>query len=755
MQRIKCSIKITKKCTALLLILLFLLAKTQAQEKSNLYDSRIPFAQRVATLVSQMTLEEKISQMQYLSPAITRLGVPAYTWWNEALHGIGFDGEATSFPQAIGMAATWEPALIHTEADIISTEGRAKYYNSLINKVTNHFGGLPGLSFWSPNINIFRDPRWGRGQETYGEDPYLTSCTAVAFITGIQGNDKRYFKAIATPKHYAVHSGPEVLRHKFDAETSNRDLFETYLPAFKAAIQDGHAWSIMGAYNAFRGIPLCADSFLLTDILRKKWGFNGYVVSDCGAISNIYDGHKYIEDKALACAAAVKAGCDLTCGDEYVPNLKIAVEKGHITEKEIDIAVTRLFMARMKLGLFDADSLVPYSSIGPNDFDKENARKLARIIADKSIVLLKNNQLLPLSKSKLQKVAVIGPYINREDVLLGNYHGLPSQTVTFLQGIINAIGKEKIVSAEGISPYDNYTENKNNPYNLIQHKDVSDAAKQKLHDEAISVAKQADVIIAYMGISSNLESEESGMVTDGFDRGDRTNIDLPKEQTLLLKELKATGKPIVLVLTSGSALAINWEKQNIPAIVQAWYPGQEGGDAVADVLFGKYNPAGRLPITYYKSLADLPDFENYSMANRTYRYFKGEALFPFGYGLSYTSFKYSNLQLSKSQIRKTDSILVQVTVKNTGSYDGDEVVQLYTKKLHSAEMQPNKSLRGFQRIFIKKGASKIVKIKLKADDLKFFDEAKNDFIVEPGDYQIQIGASSADIRLTKELSIIK
>lgn len=732
----------TKNLAIFLFLTLFAFAKTQGQNKSGLYDTHISFAQRVAHLVSQMTLKEKISQMQYLSPAIPRLQVPAYTWWNEGLHGVAYNGTATCFPQAIGMAATWNPELIHREADMISTEGRAKYYNGQINKKYNHFGGLPGLSFWSPNINIFRDPRWGRGQETYGEDPYLTSRIAVAFITGIQGNDKKYLKAIATPKHYVVHSGPEVLRHSFNAVTSKRDLFETYLPAFEAAIKQGHAWSVMGAYNAYEGVPVCASNFLLKDILRDRWGFQGYVVSDCGAIGDIYNGHKYTDDKALACALAVKAGCDLTCGDEY-SNLNDAVKKGYITEREIDVSVTRLFLARMKLGLFDDSASVPFSSIRPNDFDKESTRVFARKVAQQSIVLLKNNQLLPLSKLKYKKLAVIGPYINRTDILLGNYHGIPSKSVTFLQGIINAIGKEGVVSSQGVIAWDNRPDERTHPYDIAHHSDVSNAVKQRLHDEAIAVAKQADVIIAYLGISSSLEGEEMPTVlTKGFDEGDRTNMDLPADQTSLLKDLAATGKPIVLVLTSGSALAVNWAQNNIPAIVQAWYPGEEGGNAVADVLFGKYNPAGRLPITYYKSLSDLPSFDNYSMADRTYRYFKGAVLFPFGYGLSYTSFKYSNLKLSKHALRKTDAIRIEFTVKNTGSYDGDEVVQLYVKDLHSAEVQPNKSLKGFQRLFIKKGESKVVAIKLRAADLKYFDEQKNDFIVEPGAYQVQIGSSA-------------
>jgi beta-glucosidase len=652
------------------------------------------------------------------------------------------------------MAATWDPELINKEADIISTEARAKYYDGQINNKYNHFGGLPGLTFWSPNINIFRDPRWGRGQETYGEDPYLTSRIAISFIKGIQGSDPKYFKAIATPKHYAVHSGPEPIRHSFNAVTGNRDLHETYLPAFEASFREGGAWSVMGAYNAYNGDPCCASNLLLKDILRGEWSFKGYVVSDCSAITDIYNGHKITQDKALACAMAVKAGCDLTCGAEYV-NLKPAVEKGYITEKEIDLSVSRLFLARMKLGMFDSASVVPYSSIQPTDYDKEDARSFTRVVAQKSIVLLKNDQLLPLSKKKLSMVAVIGPYINREDILLGNYHSVPSRSVNFLQGIINAVGREKVLSAEGVVPWDNRPDKRGHPYDIAYHSDTSLAYKKQLHDKAIAIAKQADVIIAYMGISSSLEGEEMPTVsTEGFEKGDRTTLDMPLEQQVLLKDLKATGKPIVLVLSSGSALAINWEKENIPSIVQAWYPGEEGGNAIADVLFGDYNPAGRLPITYYKSLADLPAFTNYNMENRTYRYFKNEPLFAFGYGLSYTKFQYSNLILSKAKIGQTDSIIVNLTVKNTGNYDGDEVVQLYVRNTTSTQPQPIKSLKGFKRVFIKKGESKMISIPLKASDVKYFNETKDDFIVEPGGYEIQVGASSKDIRLKSKLEIV-
>ena len=717
-----------------------------SQHASEWHNASLPFEQRVKSLVSQMTLEEKISQMKYLSEKIERLKIPAYNWWNEALHGVAYNGTATCFPQAIGMAATWDSDLLFQAASLISTEGRAKFYDGQINQKPNHFNGLPGLTFWSPNINIFRDPRWGRGQETYGEDPFLTSRLAVAFIKGIQGDDKKYLKAVATPKHYAIHSGPEAIRHSFNAVTSRRDLYETYLPAFEASVKEGKAGSVMSAYNAYLGESCTASYFLLKETLRNEWGFKGYVVSDCGAVGDIYNNHKITANQALGCSMALKAGCDLDCGDEY-KFLKDAYAKGYITDKDINTSVSRLMMARMKLGLFDEASAVPYSSIKPADYDKEEGRKMARTMAQKSMVLLKN-ELLPLSKSKYKKIAVIGPYINREDIMWGNYHAVPSSTVTFLQGIINIAGKERVMAAEGVIPWDNRPDKRGHPYDIAYHSDVSDAYKNKAHDEALAIAKQSDIIIAFMGISSSLEGEEMPSVkTEGFDRGDRTSIDLPKEQEKLLKDLKATGKPIVLVLTSGSALAVNWEKENIPSILQAWFPGEEGGNAVADVLFGDYNPAGRLPVTYYKSLADIPPFENYFMENRTYRYFKGVPLFPFGHGLSYTKFDYAELKISKPAIGKEDSLMAELNVKNSGLRDGDEVVQLYVKNLSSKNPQPNKSLKGFKRISLKKGESKTVAFWIRARDVKYFDEQQDEYAIEACKYEIQAGASSEDIRL--------
>jgi beta-glucosidase len=848
-------------------------------------NTELPFDLRADDLVSRMTLDEKIGQMQSEAFGIPRLGIPYYNWSGECLHGIANDGGfATVFPQAIGLAATWDVDLIHSVADVISTEARAWYYRCLATHDT--LGVHKGLTFWAPNINLLRDSRWGRGQETYGEDPYLTSRIGVAFVKGLQGNDPKYFKTISTPKHYAVHSGPEPLRHQFNVATSRRDLYETYLPAFEACVKEGGAFSIMGAYSSYLGVPCCASSLLLDDILRKEWGFRGYVVSDCGAIGDISMGHGYAKDAAEASARAVQAGCDLTCGTEYA-DLKEAVQKGYISVAEIDKAVRRLMLARMKLGMFDPPEMVPFARIPSTLLEAPEHRALARATACRSIVLLKNQKsILPLNKEKLKSIAVIGPYIMRDDILYGNYFGVSSAPVTFLQGIRNKLGAGvNIEFTKGILPPDqagalstvptHYVtppggighgllgEYFNNPdlegrpvfaktdSSMVQYWDkgspgpgvpadffsvrwtgtitppesgtyilgiVTDDRGRMYFDnslvidnwkpcqknvmktfrarmergreypirieyadsieyagirfqwkrdeadleslnagdmfaKAIDITKKSDVAIVYAGISANLEGEEMSVSVEGFKGGDKTSLELPHEQVELLKALQATGKPIVLVLTSGSALALNWEKENIPAILHAWYPGEEGGNAIADVLFGDYNPAGRLPATFYTSVGDLPPFENYSMMGRTYRYFGGKALFPFGYGLSYSTFKYSTLKLSGAALRDNDTVQVTVEVENAGRSDGDEVVQLYVKSLTSKEPQPIRSLNGFRRIHIRKGKSSTVHIPLRAQQLKYFDEKSDGFVLEPGTYEIQVGASSEDIRSTAVLEV--
>ncbi|KPK85928.1 MAG: glucan 1,4-alpha-glucosidase [Bacteroides sp. SM23_62_1] len=833
---------------------------------------------RVNDLVSRMTLEEKISQMQNSSAAIPRLGIPEYDWWNECLHGVARNGVATVFPQAIGMAATWNPDLIGEEAIIISTEARAKYHEAVRNNERRRY---QGLTFWSPNINIFRDPRWGRGQETYGEDPFLTSRIGVAFVKGLQGDDPYYFKVVSTPKHFAVHSGPEPLRHSFDVNVSNRDLYETYLPAFKACITEGGAYSVMGAYNRFRGESCSASELLLDQILRQEWGFDGYVVSDCGAIRDIYSGHHIVETAAEASALAVKTGCDLTCGREYRA-LAEAISNKLTTENEIDISVRRLMTARFRLGMFDPPERDPYSQIPFSENDSEEHNRFALKVARESMVLLKNEKsILPIS-GDVKTIAVIGPYADNIDVLLGNYNGIPSDPVTILQGIINRAPQHtEVLYSTGILPPEAYLvstpvdseflrpsgdqtgkglmgEYFNNPdlkgspvvmridpmiqmfwrlespgegipndnfsvrwtgefipqvsgsfeiglfadekvrlylndelvldnwdpyernytgtvtmkfdkgreYGIkIEYADISEFARVRLMwrkaeeagedtammDEAVEMTKRSDITVMVAGISPRLEGEEMRIKMEGFEGGDRTSLQLPKSMQELIKRLHATGKPVILVLTGGSALAINWENDHIPAILHAWYPGQQGGNAVADVLFGNYNPAGRLPVTFYKSVEDLPPFEDYNMEGRTYRYFRGEPLYPFGYGLSFSEFQYEKIEVSKQEVYENDSITIRMTITNTGKYDGDEVIQLYVRDVESSVTQPIKSLKGFRRIFIRAGETKTIEIPLAINDLGYYDENKRNFVLEPGEFEIQIGSSSSDIRLITRL----
>jgi beta-glucosidase len=639
------------------------------------------FEARARELVSQMTPAEKISQMMHGAPAIERLNIPAYNWWNECLHGVGRAGIATVFPQAIGMAASWNVPLLHQIAVAISDEARAKHHEFLRNDIHDIY---TGLTFWTPNINIFRDPRWGRGQETYGEDPYLTSRMGVTFVKGLQGDDPTYLKVVATPKHYAVHSGPEHDRHVFDVHPSERDLWETYLPAFEATIREGKAASIMGAYNRVFGEPANASHLLLEDILRTRWGFEGYVVSDCWAITDIYKHHQVVATAAEAAALAVKAGCDLECGDVY-PSLNEALELGLIDEATIDTSLIRLFTARFQLGMFDAPEEVAYAQIPPSVVDSAENRALALRIARESMVLLKNDfHTLPLSKD-IASIAIIGPNADDPEILLGNYNGTPSHSVTPLAGMRAKLSPKTVVNyARGCGVFDPNTDG---------------------FAEALSAAQSADVVIFVGGLSQAIEGEEGqveGLPAGLVSQGDRIRIDLPDVQEDLLKALHATGKPIVLVLLNGSAVAVNWADANLPAILEAWYPGEEGGTAIADVLFGDYNPGGRLPLTFYKSADDLPDFTDYSMTSkngRTYRYFTREPLYPFGYGLSYTDFDYSNLTLSASTISDGGTLTISVDVTNIGDREGDEVVQLYLRA--GRDGYPLRQLAGFARVPVK------------------------------------------------------
>jgi beta-glucosidase len=838
-------------------------------------DPTRPIEERVDDLISRMTLEEKVSQMVFAAPAIGRLGIPEYNWWNECLHGVGRAGVATVFPQAIGLAATWNPDLMHQIATIISDEARAKHHEAARRGIRAMY---TGLTFWSPNINIFRDPRWGRGQETYGEDPYLTARMGVAFVKGLQGDDPHYLKLVTTPKHYAVHSGPESERHQFDAVVTERDLRETYLPAFEACIREGKPASVMGAYNRVNGAPCCASPTLLQKILRQEWGFDGYVVSDCGAIRDIYKHHKVVKTAAEAAALAVENGCELNCGRVY-PALLKAVKQGLISEKTIDRAVERLFTARFRLGMFDPPVRVPYTQIPYEIIDSPEHRLLALQAARESIVLLKNEgNLLPLRKD-LGSIAVIGANADDLRVLLGNYDGTPLKAVTPLQGIrkkvspstrlyyaqgcawVDGVRPMKAIPAAHLRPEDasanetglnaEYYDNpkfKGRPvlrrvdravdfawkdttplagqwgdafavrwtgflvppvsgtyrlgvsgfsryklyldgeliakykgihYAVLETKEVKleagrfyrlrlDYVSQGLDPQvqllwappnagyeaaAMEIAEKADVIIAVLGLSPALEGEEMPVDVEGFVGGDRTDIKLPRPQEELLRQIHALGKPVVLVLLNGSALAVNWAAEHIPAIVEAWYPGQAGGDAIADVLFGDYNPAGRLPVTFYKSVEDLPPFEDYQMEGRTYRYFRGEPLFPFGYGLSYTTFEFDNLHISQSQVQVGSQVTVSCDVTNTGEWSGDEVVQLYVRHPDATVPRPIKELKGFQRITLGPGECKTVTFLLHTHQIGYYDESMC-YTVWPGMVEVMVGNWSQNLPLIGQFEIV-
>ncbi len=812
---------------------------------------RISFEERVNDLVSRLTLEEKISQMLNAAPAIPRLGIPAYDWWNEVLHGVARTPyKVTVFPQAIAMAATFDTGSLHAMADFSAMEGRAIQNKAIrLGKTGERY---VGLTYWTPNINIFRDPRWGRGQETYGEDPYLTSMLGKAFVTGLQGDDPKYLKAAACAKHYAIHSGPEPGRHAFNAVTSNYDLWNTYLPAFKELVVNAGVAGVMCAYNAYQNQPCCGNDALLTDILRTRWHFTGYMTSDCGAINDFYNGHKTHPDAVSASADAVLHGTDIDCGNSAYKSLAEAVRQGKITEKQIDVSVKRLFMIRFRLGMFDPPSMVTYAQATDAELESPAHKALSLKMARQSIVLLKNqNQLLPLSK-KMKKIAVVGPNADNAISVLGNYNGTPSEIVTALQGIKNKLGeKTKIIYEKAVNftndtllVYKNMTSryafhgnpgfraeyfqnpelsgepvltrteedidhnwkedekisNKLTALNfsaryttqftaandgdivfevegddgyrfLIDGKEMINAwqrnrlgsrtitlhtEKNKTYDLTLEYVqkegnafvklragnyektnltalanrlKDVDVILFVGGISPQLEGEEMKVNQPGFNGGDRTSIMLPAIQSKAMKALQATGKPVIFVMMTGSALAIPQEAKNIPAIINAWYGGQSAGTAIADVLFGDYNPAGRLPVTFYKSDADLPDFNDYSMKNRTYRYFKGRPLYPFGYGLSYTKFRYDQLKLPL-QIAKNKDLNIRVRVTNTGKIAGDEVVQLYLTHQKTNLPTPIRALKGFKRVSLQAGQSKIIEFTLHPQDLSIINEYGQ--AVEPG-----------------------
>jgi beta-glucosidase len=829
-------------------------------------DTSLPAEQRAADLVQRMTLPEKASQLVNQARAIPRLNVPSYDWWNESLHGV-LTGGTTEFPEPIALAATFDTAAVHMMAEAISTEARIKYVQAV--RRNGHSNIFEGLDFWAPNLNLFRDPRWGRGQETYGEDPFLTGRMGVAFVTGMQGDDPRYYRAISTPKHFAVHSGPESTRHTVDVPISKHDELDTYLPAFRAAITEGKAGSVMCAYNSINGQPACANEFLLQDQLRGKWGFKGYVVSDCGAVIDIFAGHHFKPTQPEASAISLERGMDNECIDfvtavkddhDYKPYLD-AVKQGFLKESEIDVAVTRLFTARMKLGMFDPPEMVPYTRIDEKLLDSQEHRALARKIAGEAMVLLKNDGVLPLKSSGI-KIALVGPLAEQTFALLGNYNGTPTHTVSVLEGmkaefpgasikyvegtqflskhvdpvpaeLLSTGGKPGVkafysrlefdwsggakkpellasrvetnidlspdtlpIQVLGIRPlsvhweaeltpretgqyyiglqgdggfrisvdgnvastsYDtNGIETKLTSVHLEAGKPVKLEANYgatenhqlalrlvwkkvdfKPQPEAIAAAKDADVVVAVVGITSELEGEELQINVEGFKGGDRTSIDLPKPEQALLEAVAATGKPLVVVLINGSALGVNWAKAHANAILEAWYPGEEGGAAIAETLSGKNNPAGRLPVTFYKDVTQLPPFEDYAMKGRTYRYFEGMPLYPFGYGLSYTTFTYSGLTVPTSPVTAGSPVVTEVTVTNTGQRAGDEIVQLYLNFPHIPGV-PLRALRGFQRVHLEAGASQRLRFELQPRNLSMVTEDGKPIVAE-GEYTISVG----------------
>ena len=689
----------------------------------------LPIDKRVDDLLSRLTLAEKAEQMLHEAPAIERLGIPAYNWWNEGLHGVARAGIATVFPQAIGLAAMWSAERLGDVAVAISDEARAKHHEYL--RQGDH-GMYKGLTVWAPNINIFRDPRWGRGHETYGECPHLTARLGVAFCRGLQGDDSRYLKVVATPKHFAVHSGPEGLRHSFNAIASAKDLCETYLPAFEACITEAGATSIMGAYNRTNGEPCCASSTLLGKILRGEWKFGGFIVSDCWAVKDFHENHKVTATEEESAAMAVKAGCDLSCGCTY-DKIPAAIAQGLLAEADVDVCVRRLFTARIRLGMFDPPARVPWAAIPYERNDCDEHRALARTVARESMVLLKNDGgLLPLRKD-VRSIAVIGPNAYDPHVLVANYFGVPSRAVTPLDGIRAAVSAQtKVWYTDGCKLQGTKTDGLGRAGNL---------------SEAVSVASRADVVVLCMGLSADIEGEQ-GDAGNSEAAGDKVDLKLPGLQQRLMEMIVALGKPTVLCVLAGSALDLTWAHDNVPAILYAWYPGQEGGTALAELLFGDASPAGRLPITFPRSIDDVPAFTSYAMKGRTYRYLEREPLYPFGYGLSYTTFAYSEVVVSSASVRAGDTVTVSATVTNVGKVPGDEVVQLYVKDLEASCAVPVHDLRGFTRVRLGPGEAQTISFDLTARDLALVNDAGKRGL-EPGRFRATIGGSQPDPRSTE------
>lgn len=693
------------------------------------------FREMAEELVSKMTVDEVATQLKYDSPAIPRLGIPAYNWWNEVLHGVARAGTATVFPQAIAMAAMFDDGFLKEIAETIATEARAKYNAQAADEDRDIY---KGLTVWSPNVNIFRDPRWGRGHETYGEDPYLTSRLGVAFIKGLQG-DGKYLKTAACAKHFAVHSGPEAIRHSFDAIASKKDMYETYLPAFKAAVQEADVETVMGAYNRTNGEPCCGSKTLLVDILKEEWGFDGHIVSDCWAIRDFHTNHMVTSTAAESAALALKNGCDLNCGNTYL-HLMVALQEGLITEEDLRTAAVRLFTTRYKLGLFADDC--EFDAIGYDQNDTVENRAMSQDAARKSMVMLKNDGILPLDKSSLKTIGVIGPTADSKVVLEGNYNGTASEYITNLEGIREAVGPDvRIYYSEGCHLYKNRVQELALPNDRIS--------------EAKTVARHSDVVVLCLGLDSTIEGEE-GDTGNSFAAGDKNSLFLPESQQELLKAVVEIGKPTIVVINSGSALDVSYADETCNAIIQSWYSGGAGGRALADLLFGKCSPSGKLPVTFYYD-RNLPDFEDYSMKNRTYRYMEDEALYPFGFGLSYTTFTYDGFTVADDG----DGVTCEVTVSNTGAYDADEVVQVYVannikekvangkntsyESLIDADNQPKYSLCGFARVSLAAGESKKVSVKIAplAFETVLEDGSR---VTLAGDYTLYIGGQQPDAR---------
>ena len=696
--------------------------------KAGFHSKEKEFRKRAAELVSQMSDEEKISQLIYKAKAIDRLGVPQYNWWNEALHGVARAGVATMFPQSIGLGSTFDEDLINRVADVISTEARAKY--NMQQKYGDR-GIYKGLTFWSPNVNIFRDPRWGRGQETYGEDPYLTSRLGVAFVEGIQGKDKKYMKAAACAKHFAVHSGPETLRHGFNAVVSMQDMYETYFPAFKSCVEEAKVEAVMGAYNCVNGEPCCGSKTLLRHVLREEWKFKGHVTSDCWAIKDFHQNHKVTNFPVESASMAMNNGCDLNCGDMYAV-LGEALREGKISKKRLNEAVINLFTTRMKLGMFDDGADNPYSKIEYSEVDTEKSRKLNLKASQDSLVLLKNDGLLPLDVSSVKTIGVIGPNANSIDALKGNYYGTATQYVTVLEGIRNRTkGKVNVLYSEGC--------------NLHKDKVEPLAETDDRLAEVKAVCGESDVIVMCLGLDSTLEGE-GGDQSNFCDGGDRITLDFPGRQNVILKAAVESGKPVIVVSMTGSPVTMNYADENCSVIIQAWYPGSQGGNAVADLIFGNYCPSGKLPLTFVKSLDDVPSFTDYSMKNRTYRYFNGTPLYPFGYGLSYTSFKITDVKTDANTIEKSGKVIVTGKLTNTGKVAGAETVQVYIES--GINGAPNRQLKGLKKMFLKPGESKEFSITLTDDSFGVYDEEPKK-VLKKGTYTVYVGTAQPDARTTE------